>query len=741
MNFDFNTIKNAFRIKVKKILYIFVLFIAIIVDQKSYAQCGTCDVTIFNNGAGNDTPTSLADGQTICITAANRNRSINLRNRNNLTICVAPGANFSGALQNYNSNNRITINVFGTYEGGLTLNNLNSEFNVFAGGSYEDAGTLRVDRGSINNAGTIRRPIDIRNGSTYFNSGTSTGNITLRNNAVLTNEGTIDINNLTIQNNPTIFNRPTGIIDVNSTVTFRGTILNEGNIIIDGSANIQNGANFSVLNSGRFEVDDNINLRSGGTLVTSNPFNQSPVAIIIARDINLQNSGSGHSLSISENTLVDLSRDLIINGPYPVFVNGELSIGRNLNINNSGGGDPTRLTISGSGQVSVSRDVTSNRRIELNDNASLSVGRDLITTNNSSTANNNISLNDNSSLTVSRNTTINRPIIANGTSSVILNGDLDIRNVGGSGLNFNNSSFLSVGGETDVRGPIIFSDNSIADFLDDVNLFNVGSSRIELYDNADILITADLTAQSFGSTVIVRDNSQFVICDARGPSGSIEGAFPPSSRWGSTIDPSPAYYGGCRILPVEFLSFQSTYQVAKRTGLLEWSTAKEWESSHFEIERAVNSVDSWAKIGELQGKGFADTPTSYTFEDMNLPIQGGNIFYRLKQVDFDGTYTYSKTTAIQVEGLKGNKSWRVYPNPTSGYPFQIGLLDPSSYRDEPISLRIISPTGLYHFIQVNDLRSMGSQVGDWLSNQPSGLYTLEIIWGENREYHKVILRR
>ena len=646
----------------KKLLYIFIFVIAVLATNNSYAQCGSCDVTIFNNGNGNNTPPSLADGQTICITAGNRNRAINLRNRSNLTICVAPGANFSGALQNYNNNNRITINVFGTYEANLILNNLNSEFNVFAGGSYDNRGNLRVDRGQVTNAGTITRPIDIRNGSTYLNTGLHTGNLTLRNNAVLTNEGIIDINNFTIQNNPTIFNSPSGTIDVNNNVTFRGTILNEGNIIIDGSANIQNGSNFSVLNSGRFEVDDNINLRSGGTLVTSNPFNQNPPARIIATNINLQNNGSGHSLFISENTIVDLSRNLIIGGPFPVFVNGELNIGRNLNINNSGGGDPTRLTIFDSGQVMVSRDLISNRRIELNDNASLSVGRDLTINNTGSISDNNITLNDNSSLTVSRNTTVNRPINVNGSSSVLLDGDLDIRNVGGAGLNFNDNSFFSVEGETDVRGPLIFSDNSIADFFNDVNLFNVGNSRIELYDNADILITADLTAQNFGSIVIVRDNSQFVICDARNPNGTVEGSFPPSSRWGSNIDPSPAYYGGCRILPVEFLSFQSTYQLAKRTGFLEWSTSKEWENSHFEIERAINSVDSWIKIGEIQGQGFTDSPTSYSFEDINLPIQGGNIFYRLKQVDFDGTISYSKTTAIQVEGLKGNKSWRVYPN-------------------------------------------------------------------------------
>ena len=200
-------------------------------------------------------------------------------------------------------------------------------------------------------------------------------------------------------------------------------------------------------------------------------------------------------------------------------------------------------------------------------------------------------------------------------------------------------------------------------------------------------------------------------------------------------------YEIARILPVEFLSFQSTYQLAKRTGLLEWSTAKEWENSHFEIERAINSVDSWTKIGEIQGQGFADSPTSYSFEDINLPIQGGNIFYRLKQVDFDGTYTYSRTTAIQIEGQKGNKIWRAYPNPTNGNSFQVSMLDPSSYRDEAISLRVISPTGLYHYIQVDDIQSIGAQVSDWLVKQAAGIYTLEIAWGSNREYHKVILKR
>jgi hypothetical protein len=122
-------------------------------------------------------------------------------------------------------------------------------------------------------------------------------------------------------------------------------------------------------------------------------------------------------------------------------------------------------------------------------------------------------------------------------------------------------------------------------------------------------------------------------------------------------------------------------------------------------------------------------------------LAGGNIFYRLKQYDLDGDSTFSETRAIQVEPLSGIARWRVFPNPTSGTPFHIEVLDPSTYNDEPITLRAIAPTGQYEFIEVEEIKNMGSQVSQYFENKAAGVYIIEISWGDNIEFHKVILRR
>jgi hypothetical protein len=101
---------------------------------------------------------------------------------------------------------------------------------------------------------------------------------------------------------------------------------------------------------------------------------------------------------------------------------------------------------------------------------------------------------------------------------------------------------------------------------------------------------------------------------------------------------------GTRIapLPVEYLYFNPTLNRENRFVKLTWATAKEWENSHFEIERSVNGVNNWEKIGQMEGIGWSDMPVGYEFADEELPLVGGNVYYRLKQVDFDTTFSYSK---------------------------------------------------------------------------------------------------
>ncbi|WPR75296.1 glycine-rich domain-containing protein [Algoriphagus sp. NG3] len=201
------------------------------------------------------------------------------------------------------------------------------------------------------------------------------------------------------------------------------------------------------------------------------------------------------------------------------------------------------------------------------------------------------------------------------------------------------------------------------------------------------------------------------------------------------------YYQNFRILPVEYLYFKAVYNSSLRSGDLAWATAKEWENSHFEIERSVNDVKLWKTIGQVTGAGYSEIPTEYTYQDIKLPLAGGNIFYRLKQFAFDGDSTYSETRAIQVAPIDGYFYWRVFPNPTSGDPFKLELIDPGAYKDESITVRIISGSGKFGIITSSTASTLSTQISEWLRGKAAGVYTLEISWGIKKEYHKVILRR
>ncbi|MFT4858174.1 MAG: hypothetical protein ACI8SN_000088 [Algoriphagus sp.] len=200
-------------------------------------------------------------------------------------------------------------------------------------------------------------------------------------------------------------------------------------------------------------------------------------------------------------------------------------------------------------------------------------------------------------------------------------------------------------------------------------------------------------------------------------------------------------YPNFRILPVEYLYLNVVYNSPLRSGDLSWSTAKEWENDRFEIERSVNNVKTWEKIGEIEGAGYSDGPIEYDFRDSKLPLAGGNIFYRLKQIDFDRESTYSDIKSIQVEAIPGTTYWRVYPNPTSGDPINLEMLDTGIYNDEIVTVRLISATGVFDEIVGGSASQLSTRLSEVLRGKAAAVYTIEIAWGVNREYLKVILKR
>lgn len=111
-------------------------------------------------------------------------------------------------------------------------------------------------------------------------------------------------------------------------------------------------------------------------------------------------------------------------------------------------------------------------------------------------------------------------------------------------------------------------------------------------------------------------------------------------------------------LPVTLVSFAVSKE--GKTAALKWATTMETNSDRFEIQRSLAGKD-WQMIGTVASHGESTTEKKYTFTDRN-PANGENL-YRLKMIDKDQTFAYSRIQSVKFEGgSAGDMS--VYPNPS-----------------------------------------------------------------------------
>ncbi|MBT8378319.1 MAG: T9SS type A sorting domain-containing protein [Ignavibacteria bacterium] len=119
------------------------------------------------------------------------------------------------------------------------------------------------------------------------------------------------------------------------------------------------------------------------------------------------------------------------------------------------------------------------------------------------------------------------------------------------------------------------------------------------------------------------------------------------------------FYGTINItIPVEILSF-SAKQNDNRVHL-NWETATELNNLGFEIERRMDNSE-WRIIGFKEGKGTTTDRQYYSFVDEN--ISNGKYHYRLKQLDYDGTFEYSNTIELEILNINNFSLEQNYPNP------------------------------------------------------------------------------
>lgn len=115
-------------------------------------------------------------------------------------------------------------------------------------------------------------------------------------------------------------------------------------------------------------------------------------------------------------------------------------------------------------------------------------------------------------------------------------------------------------------------------------------------------------------------------------------------------------------LPVTWLSFTGKRLLNEIE--LNWKTATEINNSHFEIERKIEGESEYFMIGTQTGNGNTNQISTYSFNDI-LPVNSNfkEVYYRLKQVDFDGKFEYSNI--LTLKNKNALSSFSLFPNPTN----------------------------------------------------------------------------
>lgn len=178
--------------------------------------------------------------------------------------------------------------------------------------------------------------------------------------------------------------------------------------------------------------------------------------------------------------------------------------------------------------------------------------------------------------------------------------------------------------------------------------------------------------------------------------------------------------GSFVVLPVQFLTF--TAQKKDQSVLLSWETATEQNSDYFELEKSPDG-NSFTTIGKIKARGNSNSIAGYSFSDVH-PFRGNN-FYRLKQLDVDGSFSYSKLVSVKFEN---STKVTIAPNPVTDQ-----LIIRLHNNNDFASASIFDASG--KLVMKQNISSMNIRID--IHHLPKGWYVL-IFDGKEKEQHSFI---
>lgn len=188
------------------------------------------------------------------------------------------------------------------------------------------------------------------------------------------------------------------------------------------------------------------------------------------------------------------------------------------------------------------------------------------------------------------------------------------------------------------------------------------------------------------------------------------------------------------IVPVELVSLNAS--VTNNNVTLNWITASELNNSGFSVERRVAGDLMYQSVGFVQGRGTTTEMSSYAFTDMNL--RDGSYIYRLKQVDFDGSFEYSSEVYVDITAPSVYALEQNYPNPFNPST----LIKYSLSQEGMVNLVVYNLLGEKVAILVNEVQKAGRHEIIFDASQlASGIYFYRIEASSFSSVRKMLLMK
>lgn len=246
------------------------------------------------------------------------------------------------------------------------------------------------------------------------------------------------------------------------------------------------------------------------------------------------------------------------------------------------------------------------------------------------------------------------------------------------------------------------------------------------------LLTVQLTvvAQETPADLVVRDKVAQMVAQTKADYHAKRFVLAPLSN----VDPCSQSICSQQPLPVSLILFEAK-RLAEGAVAVLWETSMENNSHFFVVERSAEGARSFQAIAKVDGAGNSAVNTQYRFLD-HTQSQALS-YYRLKQVDFDGSFTYSNI--VTVAGISSEISLLAFPNPAENSQLQFQLKGAGS--SSVVEVVVYGPTGTVFYREASRLITTEQSFQLPIASLPAGVYTIVIRYDQTRATTKFVISR